>query len=62
MFSAGQGPESLSTSTKWSRPELPPIDAKKDEIVFQQLEVDYYTGTRLISTNSTFPPGSQCIA
>ena len=30
----------------WIRPALPTIDPKKDVIVFQQTEVDYYTGKK----------------
>ena len=38
------GPEHESTSSKWSRPPLPAIDPKADNIEFQQLDVDYYIG------------------
>lgn len=40
----GDGPETQKTSVKWARPDLPPIDPKKDAVVFQQLDVDHYTG------------------
>ena len=41
---AGPGPEHEATSIKWSRPPLPAIDPKTDNIEFQQLDVDYYIG------------------
>ncbi|XP_013418997.1 DNA polymerase delta catalytic subunit [Lingula anatina] len=41
----GEGPEYMTTSVKWSRPPLPSIDPKKDTIIFQQLDLDHYTGT-----------------
>lgn len=41
----GDGPEHLRTShVKWARPELPPIDPKKDAVVFQQVDIDHYVG------------------
>lgn len=40
----GEGPENQSTSQKWSRPDLPPINPKTDAVVFQQIDVDHYTG------------------
>ena len=35
---------STSNSNKWQRPNLPNINPEKDSIVFQQFEVDHYTG------------------
>ncbi|XP_039280844.1 DNA polymerase delta catalytic subunit [Nilaparvata lugens] len=40
----GQGPETVQTSEKWSRPKPPVIDPSKDKLIFQQLDVDHYTG------------------
>lgn len=40
----GDGPETQKTSIKWARPDLPQINPKKDAVVFQQLDVDHYTG------------------
>ncbi|XP_076450505.1 DNA polymerase delta catalytic subunit-like [Babylonia areolata] len=42
--SLGEGPEHEATSVKWSRPPLPPINPKADNVEFQQLDVDYYIG------------------
>lgn len=43
----GEGPESQSQNIKWSRPELPSIDQRKDTITFQQLDIDHYNGRPL---------------
>lgn len=40
----GAGPEHEVTSARWSRPLLPHIDPRCDDIEFQQLDVDYYVG------------------
>ncbi|KAL3841404.1 hypothetical protein ACJMK2_019556 [Sinanodonta woodiana] len=40
----GSGPAYVPTSSKWSRPPVPPLDPKIDSIVFQQIDVDHYTG------------------
>lgn len=40
----GQGPESCSTNSKWSRPPLKEIDPKKDGLIFQQVDLDFYEG------------------
>lgn len=40
----GDGPENQQTSQKWARPELPPLNPKRDAVVFQQIDVDHYTG------------------
>ena len=34
----------IGSNNNWKRPSLPKIDPTKDAIVFQQMEVDYYTG------------------
>lgn len=36
-----------SSSVKWSRPPVPPIDPKEDSIVFQQVDVEYYVGKHI---------------
>ena len=45
---SGDGPENASTNARLSRPELPPIIAKKDTIAYQQLDVDYYIGETML--------------
>ena len=40
----GDGPENQQTSQKWARPNLPAINPKTDAVVFQQIDVDHYTG------------------
>ncbi|XP_071040649.1 DNA polymerase delta catalytic subunit-like [Parasteatoda tepidariorum] len=39
----GEDVESISNA-KWTRPPPPPIDPKKDSIMFQQLDIAYYIG------------------
>jgi hypothetical protein len=34
----------MSTNAKWSRPPLAFTDETKDNIVFQQLDMDFYEG------------------
>lgn len=34
----------MSTNSKWSRPPLAPIDASKDTMIFQQVDLDFYEG------------------
>lgn len=41
---SGAGPEEEESIAKWARPTLPPIDPKKDAIVFQQIDLDHYIG------------------
>ncbi|KAL5007030.1 hypothetical protein ScPMuIL_015836 [Solemya velum] len=41
------GPENETTSSKWSRPPVGPIDPSKDTLAFQQLDVDFYVGKHL---------------
>ncbi|KAK7098957.1 DNA polymerase delta catalytic subunit-like [Littorina saxatilis] len=43
----GEGPALVATSSKWSRPPLPTVHPKTDNIEFQQLDVDYYVGRPL---------------
>lgn len=40
----GEGPETQNKFQKWSRPALPPLYPKKDPVVFQQIDIDHYTG------------------
>nr|BAJ78743.1 DNA polymerase delta catalytic subunit [Phraortes illepidus] len=41
----GEGPETKVTSTRWSRPSPPILDPRKDSLVFQQIDLDHYTGS-----------------
>ncbi len=34
----------MRTSVRWSRPDPKPIDPKNDSIIFQQIDIDSYTG------------------
>nr|BAJ78737.1 DNA polymerase delta catalytic subunit [Thermobia domestica] len=43
----GQGPETQQTSIKWSRPPPPLLNTEKDSLIFQQLDIDHYTGKPL---------------
>lgn len=40
----GDGPENRNSSVKWSRPAVKPLDPELDDIIFQQLDIDHYTG------------------
>jgi len=44
--SVGEGPEAVSTSTRWSRPPVPSFDLATDALVFQQFDVDFHTGVK----------------
>ncbi|XP_021342594.1 DNA polymerase delta catalytic subunit-like [Mizuhopecten yessoensis] len=44
---AGDGPDNVATSTKWSRPLAPTLDPRKDSVTFQQMDVDYYVGKHM---------------
>nr|XP_021189577.2 DNA polymerase delta catalytic subunit [Helicoverpa armigera] len=50
----GEGPENQSTNMKWSRPEPPILDPRKDKLIFQQLDIDHYNGQPMQGM-----PGSQ---
>jgi DNA polymerase delta subunit 1 len=50
----GDGPENQQTSVKWARPDLPSINPKTDAVVFQQIDVDHYTGVPMAGM-----PGAQ---
>nr|BAJ78755.1 DNA polymerase delta catalytic subunit [Blattella nipponica] len=54
MWEISKGPETLQTSVKWSRPAPPPLNPAKDALIFQQLDVDHYTGSPIAGM-----PGSQ---
>nr|BAJ78758.1 DNA polymerase delta catalytic subunit [Gynaikothrips ficorum] len=43
----GEGPDTHQTSNKWSRPALPSLRPSDDNLVFQQIDVDHYTGQPL---------------
>ena len=40
----GEGPEQQSSYHKWARPEPPTMEPKKDNLIFQQIELDHYIG------------------
>jgi len=42
--SIGEGPEARQTSVRWSRPAVAPFDPKTEALIFQQLDVDSFTG------------------
>ncbi|KAL5289927.1 POLD1 family protein [Megaselia abdita] len=42
MDNTGEGPETMQSSEKWSRPALPQINPKQDKVVFQQIDIDHY--------------------
>ncbi|XP_057374077.1 DNA polymerase delta catalytic subunit-like [Daphnia carinata] len=39
----GQGPEVKQTTAKWARPAPPTLSEEKDCLIFQQVDIDYYT-------------------
>ncbi|XP_059608331.1 DNA polymerase delta catalytic subunit [Phlebotomus argentipes] len=49
-----EGPENVESCVKWTRPAVPPLDPKTEPLIFQQLEIDHYTGQPLAGM-----PGSQ---
>lgn len=40
----GEGPDTAGEFQKWSRPNLPPLNPAKDPVIFQQIDIDHYTG------------------
>lgn len=50
----GDGPENQQENQKWSRPCMPFLDPDVDAVVFQQIDVDHYTGQPMPGM-----PGSQ---
>ncbi|KAG8332842.1 DNA polymerase delta catalytic subunit [Homalodisca vitripennis] len=52
--SSEQGPDTQQTSAKWSRPPPPHLNPASDKLIFQQIDIDHYTGTPLAGM-----PGSQ---
>lgn len=53
-YEVGDGPENQMQNQKWSRPDLPEINPNKDPVVFQQIDIDHYTGKPMAGM-----PGSQ---
>ncbi|XP_041367703.1 DNA polymerase delta catalytic subunit-like [Gigantopelta aegis] len=54
----GAGPDDTATSSKWARPPVPPIDPNTDKLVFNQLDLDFYTGKHLPGMpGATMGPG-----
>ncbi|XP_015438316.1 PREDICTED: DNA polymerase delta catalytic subunit [Dufourea novaeangliae] len=49
-----EGPEQENTSAKWSRPPPPELNPQKDSLIFQQIEIDHYSGAPLVGM-----PGSR---
>jgi hypothetical protein len=45
-----QGPETLQTNLRWSRPEPPPLNPAHHVLTFQQLDIDHYTGNDVHSS------------
>ncbi|XP_012279628.1 DNA polymerase delta catalytic subunit [Orussus abietinus] len=43
----GEGPEQENTSVKWNRPNPPDLNPAEDSLIFQQIDVDHYTGTAM---------------
>ncbi|XP_069687440.1 DNA polymerase delta catalytic subunit isoform X2 [Periplaneta americana] len=54
MWEVTKGPDIQQTSSKWSRPDPPPLDPRQDALIFQQLDIDHYTGSPVAGM-----PGSQ---
>ena len=53
----GEGPEQENTSLKWNRPPPPELNPQKDPLIFQQIEIDHYTGAPLPGMpGSKLPP------
>ncbi|CAK9809726.1 DNA polymerase delta catalytic subunit [Anthophora quadrimaculata] len=53
------GPEQENTSSKWSRQPPPQLNPEKDALIFQQIEIDHYSGTPLPGMpGSRIPPVS----
>ena len=42
--SIGEGPDARQTSARWSRPAVTSFNPKTEPLVFQQLDVDSFTG------------------
>ncbi|XP_067005880.1 DNA polymerase delta catalytic subunit isoform X2 [Anabrus simplex] len=49
-----KGPETHYTNVKWSRPAPPNLKPQQDALVFQQIDIDHYTGQPMAGM-----PGSQ---
>ncbi|RWS07555.1 DNA polymerase delta catalytic subunit-like protein [Dinothrombium tinctorium] len=43
----GPAPETVKTCEKWSRPDPESIDPEKDALIFQQIDIDHYTGPHM---------------
>lgn len=39
-----QGPAQENTYLKWNRPPPPELNPQKDALIFQQIEIDHYSG------------------
>jgi hypothetical protein len=45
-FAGTEGPEDAEACSKWTRPPPPDLNTAKDNVVFQQIDVDHYIGIR----------------
>ena len=43
-FAGTEGPEDAEACSKWTRPPPPDLNTAKDNVVFQQIDVDHYIG------------------
>lgn len=50
----GDGPENQQTCSRWARPEPPNLNNQQDSLIFQQIDIEHYTGQPLPGM-----PGSQ---
>jgi hypothetical protein len=39
-----QGPETQQSSSRWKRPDPPPLNPAHHVLTFQQLDIDHYAG------------------
>jgi DNA polymerase delta subunit 1 len=43
-FAGTEEPEDAEACSKWTRPPPPDLNTAKDNVVFQQIDVDHYIG------------------
>lgn len=46
-----QGPEQENTYSKWTRPPPPLLNPQKDTLIFQQIDIDHYSGKHTVNNN-----------
>ena len=44
VFFTGSGPENILSNTKYARSAMPPVDPTVDAVIYQQINLEYYTG------------------